>query len=476
MSGIYLHIPFCKQACSYCDFYFVTRDGLIPEFVDALVQEITAVPAGDGSPFPGDPVRTLYLGGGTPSRLPLSQFERIFDALNRHFDISGLTECTVEVNPEDVTTEWLSGVRESGVTRLSMGIQSFQPELLEFMHRAHSAPVAHRALENVARAGYTSFSVDLIYGCPGQTDAQLLDDLDRLLAYDPPHLSAYSLTIEPRTRLGKQAELGRLKPADDETVVRQSRLIRDVLSANGIHQYEISNYARPGHEAEHNSAYWSHENYLGLGPAAHSFYWPGAGLEAVPRTGMKGEQQPGMEGVPQPGLKKEQKVESQALRWYQPADIHAYGRLARSDSYRTWLDRVLSGAQGYRSGETSATPSGCPASPEAKIPADSGLPASSGFSTGSGFPAAFTAPPDGLETEQLSLQSLVGERVMTGLRTRGGVNPDELASRYGHPLTPSQRRHIAEFRKRGLMEPEDPLRLTDAGYDLADAIILRLLD
>ena len=468
MSGIYIHIPFCRQACSYCDFYFVTRDRLIPEFVDALVHEITAVPAGDGSPFPGDPVRTLYLGGGTPSRLPLSQFERIFNALYRHFDLSGLTECTVEVNPEDVTTEWLARVRDRGVTRLSMGIQSFQPELLEFMHRAHSAPEAHKALERVVYAGFTSFSVDLIYGCPGQTDAQLQDDLNQLLAYDPPHLSAYSLTIEPRTRLGKQAELGRLNPADDEMVARQSRLVRDVLGANGIHQYEISNYARHGHEAEHNSAYWRHENYLGMGPAAHSFYWPGggikeeqrAGMQREPRAGMQRESRTGMHDEPRTGMRGEldsdlkgergmelggeQQEEFKAFRWYHPSDIHMYGRLVRSDGFRAWLDHA--------------------ASPE-----------STSF-TGPASPLASRLPPDGLESEQLTLKTLAGERLMTGLRTRSGVDPDELASRYGHLLTPSQHRLIAGFRERGLMEPEDPLRLTAAGCELADAVILRLID
>lgn len=448
MSGIYIHIPFCKQACSYCDFYFVTRDRLIPEFVDALVQEISTVPVGDGSPFPGDPVRTLYLGGGTPSRLPLSQLERIFDALHRHFGLSGLEEVTVEVNPEDVTPDLLTGLRDMGVTRLSMGIQTFQPELLEFMHRAHSAPEAHAALESVVRAGFTSFSVDLIYGCPDQTAAQLQDDLNRLLAYDPPHLSAYSLTIEPRTRLGKQAELGRLNPANDETVARQSRLIRDVLGTNGIHQYEISNYARQGHEAEHNSAYWRHENYLGLGPAAHSFYWPGGGLERAARAGMKGERQ----------------QEFKALRWYHPADIHAYGRLVHSDGYRKWLDRVLGGEQEYWSGDTPAAPSISSENPGFRFPADSGC------------PPVVTLLPEGLEAEQLSLHDLAGERVMTGLRTRVGIDPEELVSRYGHLLTPSQHLRVDEFRERGLMEPEDPLRLTDSGYDLADAIILRLLD
>lgn len=426
MSGIYIHIPFCKQACSYCDFYFVTRDRLIPEFVDALVQEISAVPVHDGSPFPSDPLRTLYMGGGTPSRLPVAQLERIFEALHRRFDLSGLTETTVEVNPEDVTADLLLGLRDMGVTRLSMGIQTFQPGLLEFMHRAHTSAQARKALDAVCDAGFFSWSADVIYGCPGQTEAQLQDDLDQLLSYDPPHLSAYSLTIEPRTRLGKQADLGRLDPADDETMVRQARLIRDALNANGIHQYEISNYARHGHEAEHNSAYWSHENYLGLGPAAHSFYWP-AGSDI-------------------------------ALRWYHPSDIHTWARLVRSETYRKWVDAAVGGTiQAMPCDDTSTisdpTVKKAPPQPYAASP----------------------IAPGGLEFEQLSLATLAGERLMTGLRTRSGVEPDELATRYGKPLSVSQRRHIDSFRNRGLVVPDDPLRLTDHGYALADAIILRMM-
>ncbi len=408
MSGIYIHIPFCKQACSYCDFYFVTRDRLIPEFVDALVHEISAVPLFDGSPFPSDPVRTLYLGGGTPSRLPLSQLERIFEALHRQFDLSGLTECTVEVNPEDVTTAWLDGLRDLGVTRLSMGIQSFQPELLDFMHRAHSSTQAHYALDTVTGAGFPSFSVDLIYGCPGQSDAQLRDDLEQLLAYSPPHVSAYSLTIEPRTRLGKQAELGRLAPADDETVAGQARMIRESLASRGVERYEISNYAAPGHEAEHNSAYWNHQNYLGLGPAAHSFFWPVG--------------------------------HNQALRWHHAADIHNWSRTVQSEGYQIWVDAAVA----WRNGD---------------------LPGVNG-----------PTPPDGIEIEQLPQETLAGERMMTGLRTSTGVDPDQLLSRYGHPLSPAQRKRVEEFRHQGWMEPEAPLRLTDRGFELADAIILRLLE
>lgn len=454
MSGIYIHIPFCKQACSYCDFYFVTRDRLVPEFVDALLHEISTVPACDGSPFPGDPVHTLYLGGGTPSRLPLAQLERIFDTLHRHFGLSGLEEVTVEVNPEDVTADLLLGLRDMGVTRLSMGVQSFQPELLEFMHRAHSAPEAHKSLEKVVHAGFSSFSVDLIYGCPNQTEAQLQDDLDRLLAYDPPHLSAYSLTIEPRTRLGKQAKLGRLNPADDETVARQSRLIRDVLGANGIHQYEISNYARHGHEAEHNSAYWSHENYLGLGPAAHSFYWPGRGLERRPRSGMERGAQTGMQRGARSGMQDGKRLEMReelqekpmALRWYHAADIHSWARSVQSEAYRIWVDAAIG-----------------------PVPEDVRLP------EGPAVPEGLDIP-ESLEFERLSLATLAGEYLMTGLRTRSGVDPEELSARYTFQFSDSQQRRIGVFRKQGWIAPEYPLRLTSDGYDLADAIIFRLLE
>ena len=469
MSGIYIHIPFCKQACSYCDFYFVTRDRMIPAFVDALVHEISVVPVSGGSPFPGDPVRTLYFGGGTPSRLPATQTRRIFEALHQRFDLSGLTEFTVEVNPEDVTRELLSGLRDLGVTRLSMGIQSFQPDLLEFMHRAHSAQQAHRALEQVAAAGFSSYSVDLIYGCPGQTREQLLDDLDKLLAYHPPHVSAYSLTIEPRTRLGKQAALGRLEPADDESVAAQARLIRETLASHDIHRYEISNYASPGEEAEHNSAYWSHENYLGLGPSSHTFFWPGGGRKRDREGEGEGT------GIGEGEWKRVQEPISLAVRWHHPHDIHTYGQLVQSDGYRVWVDAVLGAPPKNRHGSMDASQNNGPdttmdasqtALPDAPHP---GLP--EGTSSPGGI-----VPPDGLQSEWLSLKTLAGERLMTGLRTSAGVDPKEFHARYGHALSTSQAKHVAEFRRRGLMVPDDPLRLTEAGFELADAIILRLFD
>ncbi len=294
MSGIYIHIPFCKQACSYCDFYFVTRDRLIPSFVDTLIQEVSTV----ASLYPKarsiltDPLKTLYLGGGTPSRLNSEQLYRLVEALRRRFNLNHLQEFTVEVNPEDLTRQWLKDLKRLGVTRLSVGIQSFQPELLSFMHRAHSAAQAHHALEMITDTGFDSFSVDLIYGNPDQTDRQLEDDLRQLLHYQPPHVSAYALTIEPQTRLGKQHQLGRLTPAEDDLVAEQGRIIMETLADAEIYSYEVSNYARSGHEAVHNSAYWRHENYLGLGTAAHSFFW-----------------------LPE---------KHAAVRWQQPRDIHSW--------------------------------------------------------------------------------------------------------------------------------------------------------
>ncbi len=377
MSGLYIHIPFCKQACSYCDFYFVTREQLMPAFMSALIKEVRS---------PGlwnDQYRTLYVGGGTPSRLASTPFLRLVDALNENMDFSYMREFTVEVNPEDVTDNWLYDLKHSGVTRLSMGIQSFQPHLLTFLHRAHTANQARRALEKVASAGFKSFSVDFIYGIPGQTMDQLNNDLRQLMEYHPPHVSAYSLTIEPKTRLGKQYKLGRLRPVSDEVVVGQSVQIRETLEGQGIRQYEISNYAVPGHESVHNSACWRHENYLGLGPAAHSFYWS--------------------QGA------------NKAIRRFHPPDIHTYLREGRSQKF---LEKNM---------------------------------------------------------ETLSLETLARERLMMGLRTKEGVSEEELSVRYGYSLSMAQKKQIVTYRKEGLMEPDDPLRLTDKGLLLADAVTLQLI-
>ncbi len=272
MAGIYIHVPFCRQACSYCDFYFVTRLNLIPAYVDALIHDITSWA---GSRWAEIPIRTLYLGGGTPSTLEPHQLERILTALHDTFDIGVLDEFTFELNPDDARPDYLQAIRSLGVDRLSMGVQSFNPELLTFMHRSHTRDQALRSLENIRNAGFRRFSADLIYGNPGQSDEMLEEDIRQLLAFEPPHVSAYALTIEESTRLGKLEALGRLQPAEDEHVARQALLLESRLEAAGLNRYEVSNYATKGNEAVHNTNYWRHISYLGIGPGAHSFWHKG---------------------------------------------------------------------------------------------------------------------------------------------------------------------------------------------------------
>lgn len=269
MSGLYIHIPFCKQACSYCDFYFVTRQEYIQDFVDELIREIQAK---KNTRFTEDPVQTIYFGGGTPSLLKPAQIGAILSSIENVFDLEP-GEITLEMNPDDVSKEYLSDLKAAGINRASMGVQSFDQDLLNFMHRAHSAEEAQRCLELLQHSDFNVFTVDLIYGNPGQSLKKLEKDIDTILSFDPPHISAYSLTIEPQTRLGKQVKLGRVIPPEDDTVAQHFDLVVNKLEKAGIKQYEVSNYARPGNEALHNSNYWSHVNYLGLGPGAHSFWW-----------------------------------------------------------------------------------------------------------------------------------------------------------------------------------------------------------
>lgn len=276
MSGIYIHIPFCKQACSYCDFYFVTKPDNKNAFSDKLVEEIHSK---KDSIYSNDVIDTIYFGGGTPSLLSAEQFDKIFTALDRSFNLN-LKEVTVELNPDDVTKEYLSALKDIGVNRVSMGVQTFDEDLLKFMNRTHNSAEALKCLELLKVSEIDVFTADLIYGNPGQTLEMLEKDLDILLQFHPPHVSAYSLTIEPKTRLGKQLELGRLIPAEDETVEKHFELVEEKLKQSGVHRYEVSNFARKGAEAVHNANYWEHKNYLGLGPGAHSFRWDESGTFA----------------------------------------------------------------------------------------------------------------------------------------------------------------------------------------------------
>jgi oxygen-independent coproporphyrinogen-3 oxidase len=269
LSGIYIHVPFCKQACSYCDFYFVTRTSEREHYVQRLQNEIASY---GQTEFADDPVETIYFGGGTPSLLEPKQIEQILTALHSSFTLD-TREVTFEMNPDDVSKTFLADLKSLGIDRASMGVQTFQPELLEVMNRAHSSDEALECLELLSASGFTSFTVDLIYGNPSQSLQQLEKDVETLLDFHPPHISAYSLTIEPNTRLGKQVELGRIAPPKDDKVADHFDLINSRLRDQGIERYEVSNYSEPGREAIHNSNYWEHKNYLGMGPGAHSFWW-----------------------------------------------------------------------------------------------------------------------------------------------------------------------------------------------------------
>ena len=279
MPGLYVHVPFCRQACSYCDFYFVTRRELLPDFVRGLRQEILSW---KGHPAARDPVETLYFGGGTPSLLTIEDLESILDAFENVFTLS-LKEFTLEANPENVNPGLLSEWNALGVNRLSLGVQSFDPALLGSMHRSHTARQAEQALRWTAEAGFDSWSADLIFANPGQSLHDLDRDLDRMLDLAPPHVSAYSLTLEEKTRLHKQVTLGRVAMPDPDEAANHLTRVFERFGEAGYERYEVSSHAKPGHRALHNARYWTHTPYIGFGSAAHSFLWTGG------QTGSGGE-------------------------------------------------------------------------------------------------------------------------------------------------------------------------------------------
>lgn len=267
MAGVYLHIPFCKRVCSYCDFYKSVRVGLIDAVVERMLCELT-----ERRDYLHDRrIETVYFGGGTPSLCRPEQLGRLLGRIRELFDCSRLGETTVEANPDDLTPEWLEKVRRAGADRLSIGIQSFDDRELKFMNRRHDAARAVRAVEEARRAGFGNLTLDLIFGVPGFGADVLRRNLDRVLALRPEHVSAYHLTIEPDTAFGRREQRGEFRAVGETVSEEEFRLVHDTLTAAGYEHYEVSNYALPGCRARHNSAYWSGKEYLGIGPAAHSF-------------------------------------------------------------------------------------------------------------------------------------------------------------------------------------------------------------
>lgn len=270
MAHIYIHIPFCKRRCVYCDFYKETDFSYVAQFEAALMKEIR-ISAHD---LPQAEISTLYVGGGTPSVLSLDFYARVLECLREVFSFSESIEMTLEVNPGDADESWFRGLRALGFNRLSVGIQSLEDSVLLFLSRRHTAVEALRCLDLIQAAGFQNVSADVIYGIPGLTDAMLCDTLTVLCGYGLPHISAYQLTVEQGTALWQKSVVDKqLAEAlnDEGLFVRHYKLVCDTLREGGFEHYEVSNFARNGLISRHNTSYWRGVPYRGFGPSAHSF-------------------------------------------------------------------------------------------------------------------------------------------------------------------------------------------------------------
>lgn len=270
MAGIYIHIPFCAQACHYCNFYFSTSLGNKDRFIEALMREMELTADYLESEIPD----TLYIGGGTPSKLAVSELQKIADKVWSVYHVNSLREFTIEANPDDLTVATVKefkALRSLGFNRFSIGVQSFFDEDLHYMNRAHTASEADAAIKRVQDAGFDNITIDLIYGTPTMSDAKWLSNLEKAFTLQVPHISSYALTVEPKTALEHKIRKGNLKQVDENQSASQFTMLMNEMKRNGFEQYEISNFARDGKYAIHNSNYWSGAKYLGLGPSAHSY-------------------------------------------------------------------------------------------------------------------------------------------------------------------------------------------------------------
>lgn len=267
MAGIYIHIPFCKTRCIYCDFYSTTREELRKDYVRALCRELRM----RKEYLKGEPVRTVYLGGGTPSQLDEEDFRMIFNAVSETYHIEECKEITLEANPDDLTDAYVRMLCRLPFNRISMGIQTFDDAVLKLLNRRHTASQAIEAVERCRRYGFRRISIDLIYGLPGETDERWKQDLRQAVRLDVEHISAYHLTYEEGTPLYRLLKAERIHEVDEECSVRFFATLMDVLASAGYEHYEISNFCKPGCRSQHNTSYWLGIPYIGCGPSAHSF-------------------------------------------------------------------------------------------------------------------------------------------------------------------------------------------------------------
>lgn len=267
MAGLYVHIPFCKQACYYCDFHFSTNQSQKTELVEQIAHELYL----QGDYLQGEPIETIYFGGGTPSLLTAKELDSLFTAIHKNYHVLENPEITLEANPDDLSLIKLGEIQSAGINRLSIGIQSFDETILRFLNRAHTAQEAFLCLDHARKAGISNISIDLIYSIPSQDDELLRKNLAEAIRLKPTHISAYSLTLEEKTVFGRWASHGKLTAMEENLSAGQFEIVMDTLTHHGYHHYEISNFCLPGYESKHNTSYWQQKKYLGVGPSAHSF-------------------------------------------------------------------------------------------------------------------------------------------------------------------------------------------------------------
>jgi len=267
MAGIYFHIPFCKQKCSYCDFYSRKDSNDIDELIKFEVRELVS----RKNYLDKELVKTIYFGGGTPSLLSIGNISELLNCTKQNFAISNDCEITFEANPDDLSEEYLISLYSLGINRLSIGIQSFNDDVLKFLGRRHDSKNLQKIVEKAQNIGFNNISVDLIFGIPGIEMSTYLESIDKVIKLDVQHISAYSLTVSKGTLFYKMLKNNKLSEINEEDLINQFNNTIDILSDNGFLHYEISNYAKEGFKSRHNCSYWENVKYLGIGPSAHSY-------------------------------------------------------------------------------------------------------------------------------------------------------------------------------------------------------------
>lgn len=265
VAGIYIHIPFCKQACTYCNFHFSTNKKNVDKLINSLCKEIEL-----RKHEVNESIETIYFGGGTPSIIEHDFIEKIINSIFKNYSVAPKIECTLEANPDDINNKNLLSWKNIGVNRFSLGIQSFIEEELKWMNRSHNAVEAKNCIELIAK-NFDNYSIDLIFGSQMLATKQWIENIKTALSFEPPHLSCYALTVEEKTKLGKDVVENKIANIEDTKQAEQFEILMNKLAAKGYVHYEISNYCKPNFESKHNSSYWKGKQYLGFGPSAHSY-------------------------------------------------------------------------------------------------------------------------------------------------------------------------------------------------------------